>query len=86
MNKLKFFDLPVFGYWLPRIWKARLPLNKDGSFVDTGEDDLLDEKGVYYVEPLVFEWFGRGFPLTGSYVYDAGTGLPVDVDFDEAGR
>lgn len=80
------FGVPLIGVILPFIGKRRIPINRDGSIVFTGEDDLLDERGFYYVEPWVFEWLGRGWPLTRSLVRRTDTGEVVDPEFEEAAR
>jgi hypothetical protein len=85
MEKWTIFGLPVFGVILPFIGKRRIPLNRDGSFVDTGEFDIIDEKGFYYVEPWVFEWLGRGCPLSASLVHLSATGEVVTPEFQVAG-
>lgn len=82
---LRVFGLPVVGVILPYIGRRRIPLNRDGSIVETTADDILDERGFYYVEPVVFEWLGFGFPLTDAYVHLTSTGQQVDVDFTVAG-
>ena len=76
---MKFLGLPVFGFWLPRIARVRIYLNRDGSFVDTGKDDLMDERGPVYVEPWSVEWLGLGMPVTPAMPRDALTGEPVFV-------
>lgn len=83
---IRLFGLPLFGVILPFIGKRRIPLNRDGSFVDTGEELLENERGYYYVEPWVIEWMGAGFPVTRSQVYLVATGEMVDPDFDCAGE
>lgn len=72
------FGLPVFGVILPYIGRRRIALNRDGSQVDTGEDDICDEIGPYYVRPMVFEWLNFGFPLGPSLVYETRTGDAID--------
>lgn len=73
------FGYPVFGFFLPFIGRRQIALNRDGSQVDTGEADICDEVGPYYVRPLVFEWLGFGFPLTQSCVHETKTGEIVDA-------
>lgn len=87
MSKQPFciFGIPLFGVILPFIGWRRIPLNRDGSFVDTGEMLLENERGFYYVEPFVIEWMGAGLPLTRSQVRLVSTGEIVDPDFDEVG-
>lgn len=68
----------MLGTLIPYIGRRKVPLNRDGSVVDTGEFDMLNEIGPYYVRPLVFEWLGFGFPLGQSLVFDARTNQPID--------
>lgn len=75
---MKIFGLPIFGFFLPYIGRIKLHLNGDGSVVDTGKADVLDEVGPYYVTPLTFEWFGFGMPITKSMVYSTKTNEAVD--------
>lgn len=79
------FGIPIFGVILPFIGKRHIPLNRDGSFVDTGEALLEDEVGYYFVEPLVFEWLGFGMPLSPAYVRLTSTGEIVEPEFNVAG-
>jgi hypothetical protein len=66
------------GLIIPFVGKRRLPVNRDGSLVDTGELDVTDEKSVFYIEIWTFEWFGIGIPIsTKAYVRDSKTGEPV---------
>jgi len=53
----------LFGTILPWVGVRKIPLNRDGSIVDTGEGDLTDEVGYYYVRLIAFEWFGFGLPI-----------------------
>jgi hypothetical protein len=81
MNKgIYIFGVPLFGVILPFIGKRRIALHRDLSVVDTGEDDILDERGFYFTEPWVIEWLGRGRALTKSSVCHADTGLAVYDD------
>lgn len=82
---MKFFGLPLFGFFLPFVGRRRIALNRDGSFVDTGEELMDDEKGFYYVAPWVFEWLGLGQPLTRSVVRRTDTHEIVTPDWDVAG-
>ena len=82
---MKIFGVPLFGVILPFIGYRTVPLNRDGSFVDTGEADMCDEVGFYYVRPLVFEWLGFGKPLKDSLVYLTSTNEPTTPDFMVAG-
>lgn len=75
---MNLFGFPVFGFFLPFIGRRQIPLNRDGSVVDTGEADVCDEVGPYYTRPLVFEWLGRGFGLGPSMVHDTRTGEVVN--------
>ena len=68
---------PLWGFWLPFVGRRTVPLNADGSVVDTGLADITDEVGPYYSRPVVFEWFGVGVPLAPSYVYRTGVEGPV---------
>lgn len=79
------FGIPLFGVILPFIGWRRIPINRNGSFVDTGEEMIENERGYYYVEPFVIEWMGCGWPLTTSQVRLVSTGEIVDPDFDEVG-
>lgn len=79
------FGFPLIGGAFPRIWRRRLALNRDGSFVDTGEADIADEIGHYYVEPITLEWLGFGIPLTTAHVRLTSTGEIVDPDFEVVG-
>lgn len=74
---MNLFGFPVFGVILPFLGRRTIPLNRDGSVVDTGEADMLNEVGPYYVRPWVFEWLGKGIPLTPSLVYETRSGQPV---------
>ncbi len=69
---LSIFGVPLIGVILPYIGKRRIYLNRDGSMVDTGQHDILDE---------------RGWPLKPrTLVYRTDTGKVVDnPEFDEAG-
>jgi hypothetical protein len=84
-SRWNIFGIPVLGVILPFIGKRRLPLNRDGSYVDTGEACLEDEVGYYYLEPVVFEWLGFGFALTQAYVHLTTTGEIVEPEWDVAG-
>lgn len=53
----------IFGVFLPYIGMRRIPINANGSIVDTGKADILDEAGPYYVRMLTFEWLGFGLPI-----------------------
>lgn len=77
-------DFPILGVLLPFIGRRRVPLNRDGSVVDTGELDMCDEIGPYYTLPLVFEWLGFGFGLGPSPVYDSRTDQLIDPPWLEA--
>lgn len=79
---MRVFGLPLFGVILPFIWRRTIHLNRDGSFVDTGLDDLIEERGPCFVRPLVFEWLGRGLPLTQSLVFDTRTGKAIDPPWE----
>lgn len=70
--------MSLFGVVLPFVGRRTVPLNRDGSVVNTGEFDMCNEVGPYYVRPLVFEWLGFGFPLTQSLVFDARTNQAID--------
>lgn len=72
--------MPLFGVILPFTGRRRIPLNRDLTPVDTGESDILDEVGFYYVEPVVFEWLGNGLSLTKGVVHRTDTGEPVYDD------
>ena len=74
MKKLTLWGIPVIGVIIPFIGKVRIYLNRDGSQVDTGQIDAHDEYGPLYVEPIVFEWLGFGFPLTPAVIKDSKTG------------
>lgn len=77
--------MQIFGLILPYIGRRTIPLNRDGSVVDTGQADMCDEVGPYYTKPLVFEWLGFGTGLGPSPVYDARTGEMIDPPWlDEA--
>lgn len=79
------FGIPLFGVILPYIGYRRVPLNRDGSVVDTGHGDILDERGFYFVRPFVIEWLGCGWPLSRrGYVYRTDTGELVDEPEFEA--
>lgn len=83
---MNLFGIPILGVILPCIRRSRVPVNRDGSIVDTGKRDLSDERGFYYVEPWTFEWLGIGWPLSRAYVYRADTGeIVANPEFDEAG-
>lgn len=82
---MRIFGIPVFGGILPYIGRRKIPLNRDGSIVDTGEMVMDDEKGPLYVKPWVFEWLIFGFPLSASLVYDSRTNEVVTPDFNVAG-
>lgn len=84
-NPLTVFGIPVLGIILPRIGKRRLALNRDGSYVDTGEFNISDEVGFYWIELWTFEWLNLGIPLTGGHVHLTSTGEIVDPDFEVAG-
>lgn len=77
--------VPVFGGWLPYIGRRHIPLNRDGSPVES--DGLIEEGcGFYFVKPFVVEWLGYGRPLTRSYVFRTDTGEIVNnPEFDTAG-
>jgi len=72
------FGVPVFGVILPFIGRRTIPLNGDGSVVDTGQYDMTEETGAYYTRPMVFEWLGFGCGLGPALVYSARTNEPVD--------
>lgn len=88
---------PIFGGWLPRIGKRRIALNRDGSFVDTGETLIDNEHGYYYVEPWVIEWHAASSAFHHPCASDRGTEVGatrIDVgplrfqarqDYDESG-
>lgn len=82
---MRLLGFPIFGVILPYIGRRRISLNRDGSFVDTGEMILDDERGFYYVEPWVFEWLGSGFPLSKALVRRTDTGEVVTPEWDVAG-
>ena len=82
---MTFLGLPVFGFWLPFVGPRRIYLNRDGSFVDTGEVDMRDERGPIVVKPWVFEWLGLGMPFTPAYPRDTITGEKVDLGVSRAG-
>lgn len=66
------------GALLPFFGKRRLPVNRDGSLVETEEFDLTKVKSAFYIEVWSIEWFGIGLPLESkTYVRDANTGEPV---------
>ena len=72
MLPMKLFGLPLFGVILPFIGRRRIYLNRDGSIVDTGKVDILDERGPLYIDPVVIEWLGAGFPIPGRWpMYEA---------------
>jgi len=77
--------IPLIGVILPFLGRRRIHLNRDGSFVDTGQVDIRDERGFYYVQPWVFEWLGFGWPLTQSNVFLTSTGEAVDPEFETVG-
>jgi hypothetical protein len=77
--------LPIFGGLVPYVGRRRLALNKDGSFVDTGLNDIVNEVGYYYVEPVVLEWLNMGVPLTAAHVHLTATGEIVEPTFAVAG-
>ncbi|GJD31479.1 hypothetical protein PMNALOAF_2738 [Methylobacterium adhaesivum] len=79
---MRVLGLPLFGVILPFVGRRTVPLNRDGSFVDTGLDDLTDERGPYFVRPFVVEWLGFGLPLTGSLVFDTLTGEAIDPPWE----
>lgn len=81
---MNLLGLPLFGVILPFVGRRRIPMNRDGSVVDTGHVDMTDEAGPFYVEPVVFEWLGYGRPLTKSLVFDARTGSPVPCPWADA--
>lgn len=71
------------GIVWPYVGFRRLPCNRDGSLVDSGEDDLLDEIAPFFLRVLVFEWLGFGVPLWPfAIVRDARTGQPVADGMD----
>jgi len=72
------FGFPVFGVILPYVGRRVIALNSDGSQVDTGEYDICNEVGPYYVKPWVLEWLGLGFGLDTSSVYETKTGQIVN--------
>lgn len=41
-NRLHIFGVPLVGVILPFIGRRCIPINRDGSIVNTGEDDLTD--------------------------------------------
>ena len=66
------------GLFFPFLGRRRIPCNRDGSIVDTGEQDMLDEISAFYLEVWAFEWLGFGLPIwPWSLVYDAATGKPL---------
>jgi len=80
------FGLPILGGIIPLIGRRRLALNRDGSFVDTGEALIENEIGYYYVDPITFEWLGFGLPITKVHVRLTATGEIVPPDFAVAGE
>jgi hypothetical protein len=81
-----FFGVPIFGVILPFVGRRRLPLNRDGSFVDTGAPLIENETGWYYVEPFVIEWLGFGRPFGATPLRLSSTGEIVnDHDFESVG-
>lgn len=75
---LMLFGIPVMGVILPFIGRRRLALNRDGSLVNTGEFDLADEVGFFYIEPWVVEWLNFGITITDAPVRLTSTGEIVD--------
>lgn len=78
MRPLRIFGVPVFGVILPFVGRRRIPLNRDGSFVDDDSELIEDGAGWYYVEPFAIEWLGFGLPLGTSPVRLVATGEIVD--------
>jgi hypothetical protein len=78
LSELTIFGYPVFGVILPYIGRRTIPLNRDFSVVDTGEEFMDDEVGWYFTKPLVIEWFGLGAALWPSPVYITSTGEALD--------
>lgn len=62
-------SFPILGVIIPWITVRKIPLNRDLSVVDTGQFDMADETGPYYVRVLAFEWLGFGFII---WQYDDG--------------
>lgn len=82
---MRIFGIPVFGVILPFVGKRRIPLNRDGSIVDTGLDLIDDERGYYYVEPWTIEWLGLGVPISRSFIRLCSTGEIVEPPWATAG-
>lgn len=59
----------IFGLILPWIMRVKIPLNTDGSIIDTGQFLVDDEVGFYYARPWAFCWLGFVAPLTRSSIY-----------------
>lgn len=75
---MKLFGYPIFGFFLPFIGFTNLAANGDGGLVDTGVDDIRDERGPYFFRVLAIEWLGVGLPFPIKYALrDSKTGLPV---------
>ena len=69
---------PILGVVIPWIAKRRIPLNRDGTVVDTGQFSSDDERGYYFVNVWEFEWLGLGIPLYPARVRLTSTGEFVD--------
>lgn len=72
---MRFLGCPVFGFWLPFVGARTIPVNRDGSIVDTGMDDVTQEIGAISVRVFAFEWLGGGLALPfGQRGFDTATG------------
>lgn len=71
----------VIGTVIPYIGRRNIPLNADGSVVDTGEFDLVDEVGPYFMRAWVFEWLGFGLMFGKPKFFRTIDGTPADELF-----